>query len=359
MNVFSFLPLNITGDDENVFPYINYNEKRRLDVSRLAQWEILFEHADKLGMYLHFKTQEAENQLWLDNGDLGVERKLYYRELIARFSHHLALNWNLGEENGSWGEIQGQNTEQRLAMAQYFYDHDPYRHLVVVHNGQSFDDFLVKESKLTGLSVQTNQPDFSRVHVVLLAWISKSREAGKTWVISVDEPGDATHALVTDEEDPEHNNARKNALWGALMAGAAGIEWYFGYQHPHSDLTCQDWRSRDKMWDQCRYALEFFRAHNIPFWEMKNGNSLITSSGDYCFYKPNEIYLVYLKEGGSTHLQLGNQDGRYSVHWFNPRTGGDLLEGSKKILNGTGSQSIGNPPDEADSDWLALVRRVD
>jgi len=51
-------------------------------------------------MYLHFKTQECEIVNLLDNGELGPQRKLYYRELIARFGHHLALNWNLGEEVG-------------------------------------------------------------------------------------------------------------------------------------------------------------------------------------------------------------------------------------------------------------------
>jgi len=40
MNVFSFLPLNIEGDDRNVFPYTTYDERLRMDVSRLAQWEI-------------------------------------------------------------------------------------------------------------------------------------------------------------------------------------------------------------------------------------------------------------------------------------------------------------------------------
>ena len=34
----------------------------------------------------------------MDGGNLGPERILYYRELIARFGYHLALNWNLGEE---------------------------------------------------------------------------------------------------------------------------------------------------------------------------------------------------------------------------------------------------------------------
>jgi hypothetical protein len=46
MNVFSFLTLNIGGDDRNVFPYTTYNERLRMDVSRLDQWEIIFEHAD-------------------------------------------------------------------------------------------------------------------------------------------------------------------------------------------------------------------------------------------------------------------------------------------------------------------------
>ncbi len=69
-----------------------------MDVSRLDQWEIVFGHGTQKGMYLHFKTSETENEMLLDSGDLGVQRRLYYRELIARYSHHLALNWNLGEE---------------------------------------------------------------------------------------------------------------------------------------------------------------------------------------------------------------------------------------------------------------------
>ena len=102
MNVFSFITMNIQGDDRNVFPYVDYNTYDRFDVSKLDQWEIVFEHGEKLGMFLHFKTLEAENQGLLDNGGVGLYTKLYYRELIARFGHHLALNWNLCEETGDW-----------------------------------------------------------------------------------------------------------------------------------------------------------------------------------------------------------------------------------------------------------------
>ena len=102
----------------------------RYDCSKLDQWEVVFTHADQLGLHLHFKTQETEidtSKSALDgSGNVGVEHKLYYRELIARFGHHNALLWNLGEENT-------QTTAQRLDMAAEFYRMDPYRHNVVIH----------------------------------------------------------------------------------------------------------------------------------------------------------------------------------------------------------------------------------
>lgn len=356
MNVFSFLTMNIEGDDRNVFPYTTYQERLRMDVSKLDQWEIVLEHGTKLGMYLHFKTTEAENQSLLDDGALGVERKLYYRELVARFSHHLALNWNVGEENGAWAKHKGQTTEERLAMAKYLHDTDPYDHNIVIHNGQPFDDVLGPDSAYTGASVQTNKPDFSRVHGAILNWINRSKEAGKQWVVAIDEPGDAQHSLITDEEDPTRNDARKNALWGMFMAGGAGIEWYFGYAHPHSDLSCQDWRTRDKMWDQSRYALEFFKNNNIPFWEMENNNGLISNEGDYCFAKNDEIYVVYLKQGGSTNVNITG-GGTFSVQWYNPRKGGELMSGSVETVSGTSKTNTGEPPTEKNQDWVALLRK--
>ena len=346
MNVFSFLTLNIDGDDRNVFPYTTYNERLRMDVSRLDQWEIIFEHADKLGMYLHFKTLETENELLLDKGDLGVERKLYYRELIARFSHHLALNWNLGEE------INDASTAQKAAWANYFWTHDPYQHHIVIHNGADHYDLLGSASKLTGFSLQTNKPDFSRVHNQTKNYIDRSAAAGKPWVVACDEPGDATHALITDAEDPTRDNARKNGLWGNIMAGGAGIEWYFGYKHPHSDLTCQDYRTREKMWNQCALALEFFKKYEIPFWDMKCDDDLTANTDDYVLCKPGRIYLVYLKHGGK--VQLNVAAGNFTYGWFNPRNGDglDALLNTGKI-KGPNKLNV-SAPDE--NDWVLLIR---
>ena len=355
MNVFSFLTLNIEGDDRNAFPYLTYDERYRMDVSRLDQWETVFEHGDRLGMYLHFKMTETENELLLDNGDTDVQRKLYYRELIARFGHHLALNWNLGEENGSLGDFN-QDTPQRKAMAKYLHDHDPYGHPIVIHNGREPEDLLGDESELTGYSLQTNRTDFGNVHGQIVKWVRKSAEAGKPWVVACDEPGDASHALITDDEDPNHDDARINGLWGCLLGGGAGNEWYFGYKHPHSDLTCQDWRSRDLWWDQCRIALEFFRTH-LPFSEMESADRLTPGENDYCFAKPGEVYAILLRPGSTARLDLKDARGTFDVRWFDPRGGGPLQEGSLKTIRGPGKKTLGTPPAEADKDWVILVRK--
>ena len=131
-----------------------------------------------------------------------------------------------------------------------------------------------------------------------------------------------------------------------------GVEWYFGYKHPHSDLTCQDYRTREKVWNQCRYALEFFRKYEIPFWEMKCEDELTANTDDYILCKPGQIYLVYLKFGGK--VQLNATVGSFSYGWFNPRTG----EGLDGLLN-TGSVKTGRKieltaPDK--NDWLLVVR---
>ena len=45
------------------------------------------------------------------------------------------------------------------------------------------------------------------------------------------------------------HDIRKYTLWGNLMAGGAGVEYYFGYGLPDNDLVAENFRSRDKSWD--------------------------------------------------------------------------------------------------------------
>lgn len=365
LNSVSFLTNNIAGDDQNVFPYTDYDTYDRIDVSKMDQWEIIFEHAQELGLFLHFKMFEVENQGLLDNGGVGAYTKLYYRELMARFGHHLALNWNLCEENGEWvtnPTTPPQEEEQRLAMTTYFKKNDPYHHHLVIHNGVEFEDLLGPESGLTGPSVQTNKEDFSRVHGQVLRWLNASKEAGFQWAVAVDEPGDAQHSLITDEENPDHDNARRNALWGTFMAGGWGNEWYFGYAHPHSDLTCEDYRSRDLFWDQAVHAMDFFKKNDVPFWETENRNDLVGNMENkntvYCLANENEVYVVYLNSVPTSKLDLSNATGDFEVLWFNPKKGGDLRKSKVKKVSGGAVVDLGKSPDKKQQDWAILIRRA-
>lgn len=357
MNAFSFLTMNIEGDDQNVFPYVDYDTWDRFDCSKLDQWEVLFEHGDEIGMFMHFKLMETENQGLLDNGGIGAYTKLYYREFIARFGHHLAMNWNICEESGDLQrpKTPPQNKQNRLAAASYFADHDPYKHHIVIHNGVWFDDIYGKYSAYTGASLQTNSPVFKNVHSKTLRILNESKEAGKQWAVACDEPGDASNALVTDAEDPAHDSARVNGLWGNFMAGGWGTEWYFGYKHPQSDLTCQDYSSRDLFWDQGKVALDFFADNEIPFWEMENHDELVLNNADFALAKPGEMYVFLLKKGNAK-ADLSAASGKLSVQWYNPRSGGELQYGSKKTVKAGAEVDLGTPPEEEGRDWVVLLK---
>src|SRR4030095_9876350 len=120
VNAMSFMPYTAGGDGDNVWPFVDRDDKFHYDVSKLDQWQIFFDHAQAKGIYLHFKLEETENDdgvtgagggpgrgvapegpaggrgapappcavpVSLDCGDTGTERRLYLRELIARFGY--------------------------------------------------------------------------------------------------------------------------------------------------------------------------------------------------------------------------------------------------------------------------------
>ena len=352
MNSLYFLTMNVGGDGDDVFPWTKKTERYRFDVSKLAQWEVVFEHMDKLGIHLHVVTQEQENDQLLDGGSLGTQRKLYYRELVARFGHHLGLTWNLGEENTN-------TAAQRTSFADYINALDPYQHLIAVHTFPADRDKvympMVGHPVISGASLQLQSP--SIVHDETLKWVKKSAASGRKWVVAVDELGHASVGAKPDSHDSSRTEIRHRVLWGSLLAGAGGLEWYFGYDYPHHDLTCEDWRSREKLWTQTHYAAQFIRDY-MPLPLVVNSNGLTSSTKDYCLGKPGVAYAIYLPAGETTNITLPAGE-TYRVDWFNPREGGELVAGTVAKVNGGAAVSIGRPPSETSEDWVALLRRTE
>ena len=190
-------------------------------------------------------------------------------------------------------------------------------------------------------------------------------EAGNAGAGSPPDPdwpgmGEAREKADRKLKIPTIHDVRQQVLWGTLMAGGTGVEYYFGYQLPENDLNCEDWRSRDKTWDYSRIALDFFRDARIPFWEMQNANDLIgnLNSGNdgYCLARPGKEYLVYLAGVKDAAIDLSGAGGSFNVQWFNPREGGRLTTGSVAQVKGGGKAALGNPPADPDQDWVVVIR---
>jgi hypothetical protein len=353
------LTMNIQGDGKDVWPYADHNERTRFDCSKLAQWDVVFSHMDRLGMMMHFVHQETENECLLDGGWTGVQRKVYLRELVARFGHHLGITWNLGEENGpiEWSPV-GQTDQMRKDMANYLKSINPYPNFVVVHthSDNEHQDKILQPllgfKNLDGPSMQIGNPE--KCNERISHFVNESAKTDKQWVVMLDEIGDAGRGVMPDSFDTQHDTVRHYALWGSLMAGAAGAEWYFGYRYPHNDLMCEDFRSRELWWKQTRIAHDFF-LNNLPFAEMKPANEMVTPDGAYCLAQSGEVYTIYLPKADSAEITL--PEGKYSVKWFNPRTGGKLEDGTVKTLTGGGKVSIGFPPVNDGKDWVAVVEK--
>ena len=87
-----------------------------------------------------------------------------------------------------------------------------------------------------------------------------SGETSKIWVVSNDEQGRHTVGVKPDGPGSNRDDIRKLTLWGNLMAGGAGVEYYFGYEFPHTDLNSEDWRQRR---DCCNQDGDGYSCHCI------------------------------------------------------------------------------------------------
>ena len=382
-NAISFLTYNAGGDGDNVWPYVARDDKVHFDVSKLAQWERVFRHAQANGLYLHFKLQENELDderggshrfprsipTALDGGKTGIERKLYLREMIARFGHHLALNWNLGEETT-------QTIDEIRAMAEYIEAVDPYDHHRIIHTfpehkDQVYAEVLKHKLPLTGPSIQTR---WDNVHAHTLQWLNAAKAAGQVWVVANDEQGPYYAGVPPDpgyegfsgtsesRAGPyDLHSIRKYVLWGNLMAGGAGVEYYFGYRLPQNDLNCEDFRSREQSWRYGRIALDFFQEQNLPLSQMQAANELARNEDtiSYVLAQPDHVYLLYAHGGGTVSLDLREASGRFTALWFNPRTGDYVPDGSSET-GWAGRTSRVSPPAALDpaEDWVLLLKKI-
>lgn len=352
VNSIYFLPMNLGGDGRETYPFLGTSGSRydntHYDISKLRQWDLVLRHMQNKSIAAHVVLAETEqgNTRWFDDGELGVERKLYYRELVARFSYLLALKWNLSEES-RYGETK------HAAFADYMRQIDWAQHQLAVHtNRDRVDeryDGLLGNMDFDSTSIQYS-PERAEEHVE--TWRKKSADAGWPWVIDMDENSPAGEGLTNSNAE----ELRRSVLYPVYFSGG-NIEWYFGYHDLPlgGDIRTENFRTREAMFRYMRYAREFMQ-NELPFHEMQPDDSLHSesqSSDIQVYAKAGEAYAIYLPSGnvgGSLSVPLD----RYTIQWFNPRSG--QFQGELTQITGT-QISQGTPPNTADNDWVVLIKK--
>jgi CubicO group peptidase (beta-lactamase class C family) len=365
VNLIYFLPMNIGGDGQNVWPFAGKinpagnpdNDNTHYDLSKLRQWEIVFSHAQSKGIVLHFVFNEAEekNKLELGGRDLTDERKLFYREMLARFGHHNALIWNLCEEYNLGLDLKPESIKE---FAAYIARLDPYDHPITVHHAgnpvEAWKPFLGDEL----FSITSLQIGRGDIEPVVETFRKLSLQAGRALPIAVDE-----FTVTTNDQPwiPVDDSAalRKEKLWPAYLSGGQ-VEFIVAEL-----LETEDFRKYDDLWKYIWYARRFMELY-LPFWEMEPADELLSEesiySGKTCshdgqvFAKAGECYAIYLPVALKTGvLDLTGAAGDFEKRWYNPRTG--ELAGVTESLTGGSKVKIGPAPGTPAEDWVVLVKK--
>ena len=202
-----------------------------------------------------------------------------------------------------------------------------------------------------------------RVHQVTRDFVTRS--TNPKWAVANDEIGPASWGAPVDGQTTgsgyTQEEVRKYVLWGHLLAGGFGVEYYYGYSTGCSDLTCEDHRSRANLYEKTKYAIQFFdQIPNAIVPRLENLNASVNNPNHnqnrYCLGSDADLfYLVYLHNGGSTTLNLpANGVGTYTVQWFNPRTG----QTNAPIALTSNGLALALTAPTANNDWTARIEQA-
>lgn len=327
------------GDAGDVWPWSCPNalvpdcveDKQNFDISKLDQWELVFRHMHERGIQIHFVLTETEN----DNDFDALQKNLYIREMIARFGHHHAIIWNVGEEFSL-------EDERIKEIAAYIRAVDPMDHRITVHNMSdeafTYFDNLVDDPNLNAASIQESTPGYNQITRELR---QQSAAEGRPWIVYGTEQPDRISEDLSDWA-----RLRRDGLWGNLMGGGGGVQWYVAYQSDEfGDVNLGNFRLLEEVYKDSTIAREFFETRLPGYWFMEPRNDLVrTNDGTiFALANPGILYAVYVEEGtADNELDLRNVVGIFNVGWYSPRSG-RYATAPQQVFGGDWV-SLGPPP---------------
>ena len=330
---------NIDGDRRDTWPWIGESQEEAkansdiFDIARLQQWEDLFTYIQDKGIALHIVL--ADDSAWD-----GFDHELYYREMVARFGHHPALIWNIGEEAN---EIY--SPQEQIDLAGMIKDIDPYDHPVAVHRLPIWPFFGKPEFDTTSIQSIDGGRNFTTTELgdqngLVIIHRERSAAAGRPIPIMIDELPRVNQVTVATR-----TKLRSEVLYPIYFGGGNLELHFYDIYGQGGTVTFQD---LEPMLDDMRRVREFLEA--LPFNSMEPCEYLVTGRGSYCFGKPGQVYAIYLPTGGSIEIDLPGVETIYDVTWFDPRTGEKNSSGQ---VQGGAHRSFNAPESQ---DWVLLLK---
>jgi hypothetical protein len=314
INSIFFMPMNLGGDGRDVFPFVTLGNNIcspspadlvfHYSVARMAEWNVVFEHAMRKSILLEFVLAEREwgNIHWLGGSvaaggvAMSPERKLFLKQMVAMFGHNPAIKWNLCEENVlySAGNSPGQFNEVELeALAGWIRAWDRYQHPIGVHldantiltykvmldqnrAGWLDSTSLQVHGESSAMTGKTQSTHYGYVPLQARLLVDGHANSTRSVVVDVDENGSGgygaapdMHPLMTPAWEADATDRRRRVLYDVLFAGA-NLSWYYGYhlpQHGGGDIALENFRTRDFLFGYTGWA------RKIMLYPDTNGNT--------------------------------------------------------------------------------------
>ena len=245
MNSLYFLPMNIGGDGKNVHPYLGpikvngdgpANDNLHFDLAKLEQWGVVFEHAQRGGIMLHFVLNEAEQQQarnWM-TASLVLSENFFIENSLAASDMLPALQWNISEEYNLQHYLKPELVKE---FAQYIGDLDPYGHPITVHHaGRAKQGVAARCSVTRGFqSLPSRRTRMCRRSVENLACrVAKNQDFPSLSVW--------TNSFPKDKSQQNVDRHRREYLWPVYLSGGQ-IEFILDEL-----LKVDDFRKYELLW---------------------------------------------------------------------------------------------------------------
>jgi hypothetical protein len=349
IRVFNRPAADTTGKGD-VYPYLDSGSApwtaatplKTFDCSKLDQWEIAFEHMTKRGLLINVVLSQPGNASYFEAAEglltnanpFAVTRKLFYREMVARFAHHCAVTWNIVEAtndlNMSTGDqTQSPSVQQMIGFAAYLRSMDPYGHLIEVGTQQFVPEpsyFIPLEGADTGAiigGIEVIDDNHSAYEYPNYYWNQNQRTA-RPYICFQDQVyGGVPYYADTLVADSVAAQLGIDVLWPHLLQGGSGME----FNSENQGRQLEDLRKFDRLWTQVAIAQRFMAGQPLQF--MYPGSGQLTShqvrypymqiGNDSLFIvKINSNFDKFFDMSDTTKFKAGD---KFAILWFIPKTG--------------------------------------